>query len=139
MPEPPPTSMLKFFGATMISLNRTGNICNTEARSRNHCCRGKAITIIYSECMSVALVINHTKRMRRVIPLSVSCLALTYFSTLSHKRHDVMKNVTKHKVCTLIFLQLLAEILLILKRTRRDAIIYVKSPSCEVAVILVRF
>jgi hypothetical protein len=30
-----------------------------EARLRNHCCSGKAIIITYSECVSVALVIQH--------------------------------------------------------------------------------
>jgi hypothetical protein len=42
------------------------NKCNTEARSRNHCCYGKAVSITYSECVSVALVIQHAKRMRRM-------------------------------------------------------------------------
>jgi len=28
-----------------------------------HCCRGKGISITYSECVSVALVIQHSKRM----------------------------------------------------------------------------
>ena len=40
---------------------------NTEARSRNYCCRGKAISITHSECVSVALVIQDAKRMRRII------------------------------------------------------------------------
>jgi hypothetical protein len=40
---------------------------NVEARSRNHCCCGKAISITYSECVSVALVIQHSKHMRRII------------------------------------------------------------------------
>ena len=31
---------------------------NTEPRSRNACCRGKPINVTYSECMSVALVIQ---------------------------------------------------------------------------------
>jgi hypothetical protein len=40
---------------------------NIEARSRNHCCPAKAISTTYSECVSVALVIHHAKRMRRII------------------------------------------------------------------------
>ena len=52
---------------------------NIKARSRNHCCREKAISITYSECVYVALVIRHSKRTRRVILLSVACLALTIF------------------------------------------------------------
>jgi hypothetical protein len=35
---------------------------NIEAHSRNHCCLGKAISIIYSECVFVALVYQHAKR-----------------------------------------------------------------------------
>jgi len=40
---------------------------NIEALSCNHCCSGKAIRIIYSECVSVALVIQQANRMRLVI------------------------------------------------------------------------
>jgi hypothetical protein len=32
---------------------------NIETRFRNHCCRRKAISIPYSECVSVALVIQN--------------------------------------------------------------------------------
>ena len=37
-----------------------------EALSRIHCSRGQELNIIYSECMSVALVIQHAKRVRSV-------------------------------------------------------------------------
>ena len=36
-------------------------------------------------CVSVALVIQHVKRMRRIILSSVTCPALPYFSTVPHK------------------------------------------------------
>jgi hypothetical protein len=75
----------------------------TLARSRNHCCRRKAISITYSECVSVASVIQHAKRMRRIILPSVACPAAPYFPTLSHKRHDFREKVTEYKTCVLIF------------------------------------
>jgi len=34
---------------------------------------------------------------------SVACLAVQYFSLLSHKRHDLKKKVTEHQICVLIF------------------------------------
>ena len=62
---------------------------NIEARSRNHCCRGNAISVTCSQCVFVALVIQHAKLMRRVILSYVVwrfCNIL--FCTLSQKRHD---------------------------------------------------
>jgi len=40
---------------------KTGNVRkrNIEARSCNHCCSGKAVSITYSESVFVALVIQH--------------------------------------------------------------------------------
>ena len=69
---------------------------NTGARSCNHCCSGKAISSTYTE--SVSLDIQYAKRMRRSISSSVVCLSLSYFSTLSHKRHEFREKVVDHKV-----------------------------------------
>ena len=52
---------------------------NIEKSSRNNFCCGKAISISYFWCMSVALDIQYAKRMRRIILWSVVCLALRYF------------------------------------------------------------
>jgi len=55
---------------------------NIESRSRNHCCHGKAISITYSECVSVALAIQHKKPMRCIILLYYFILYYTYYSVI---------------------------------------------------------
>jgi hypothetical protein len=112
---------------------------NIHARSPNHCCLGKAISITYCECVSVALVIQHTKRMRRIILWSVVCPAVPYISTLSHKRHDFRKKVIEYKMCVLTFLQLLSATFLILRRIQLDITINVHRSSCKVPLFLSDF
>jgi hypothetical protein len=58
---------------------------NIEAPMYNHCCIGKTISITCSECVLVALVIQHAMRMRRVALSYVACMAQPYFSKLYHK------------------------------------------------------
>ena len=45
---------------------------NIEARSRNHCCRGKAVSITYSGCVFVDLGTEHTTRIRRIVICGLS-------------------------------------------------------------------
>jgi hypothetical protein len=53
--------------------------------------------------VSVALVIQHAKRMHRIMLSSMAYPFLLYFSILSHKRHDFRENVIGGKMCVLIF------------------------------------
>jgi hypothetical protein len=52
---------------------------NIEVRLWNQCCRGKAKIVTHSECVSVALVIQHAMRMRRIVLSFVARLVLPYF------------------------------------------------------------
>ena len=56
------------------------------------------IRATYSDFVSVALIIKHVKRMRRIVLPSVIWLAVLYFPTSSHKGHDFLKEVIEQKV-----------------------------------------
>ena len=99
----------------------------------------KTINITYYECVSLALVTQHAKRMRRIILSSVASSAVPYFSTLSHKRHDFRENVIEHKMCVPIFSTNVYETIPILRRIELFTIINVHRSSYKVTVILVRF
>ena len=79
---------------------------NIEARSRNHCCRGKAVSITRYKRVSVALVIQHTTRMRSVKLSPVACLALPYWLCIISWKiiFSGGKKITmQQKMCVLIF------------------------------------
>jgi hypothetical protein len=71
--------------------NKTGTVRMSQARSCNHCCSGKAISIRYSECMLVALVNQHAMRMRSTVMCPVRLYNI--FSALSPKQHDFRRKV----------------------------------------------
>jgi len=71
---------------------------------------------------------------------SVSCAALEYFSTYSHKRHDFRKRGLDYKMCVLIFSTTFVRNIWYYKENiaRYDQK-NVYWASCKVSVILVRF
>jgi hypothetical protein len=93
----------------------------------------------YSECVSVALVIQHIKRMRRTVLSSAVCLALPYFLYYLINGTIFGKKLLNIKCVFLFPLQRLSQIFLILERPQRDIIIYVHRSSRKVSVIFVRF
>ena len=92
----------KHDGFPLSSFNMTRNVYvdrpNTEARSRNHCCRDKAISS--SSTLSAWLCsLNHPTRKAHALLPSVACLALPDFYTLCHKcQHPEKVLKIKHVV-----------------------------------------
>jgi hypothetical protein len=60
------------------------------------------MNIKYCECVSVALVIQHAMRMRRVVLSSVACWLYHIFPHYHIKGTIFGKNVAEHKVYILI-------------------------------------
>jgi hypothetical protein len=61
------------------------------------------MSIADSECVCVALVIQHAERMGHIILSSISFPAVQNLSTLFHKMRDFRDNLIAHKTCVLIF------------------------------------
>jgi hypothetical protein len=68
--------------------------CNVEACSHNQCCGGKEISITYSECVFVVLVIQYAMCMHNIVLLSVACLALPCIAISSHNWQAFWKKVS---------------------------------------------
>jgi hypothetical protein len=76
---------------------------NTEVRTCNNFCIGKAISNAYPECIFVAHVNQQAMRIRYIILSSVACPAAPYFFTLSDKQHDYRTKVSEREISVLIF------------------------------------
>ena len=110
-----------------------------EARLLNHCCCQKAISIRYYEFVSIALIIQHALRMRRILLSSEVYPSLPCFFTWPHKRYVFRKKkVIEYKSVFWFSVQVLSKTILITERIQRD-IVHVRRCSCKVPVILFTF
>jgi len=108
-------------------------------RSRNHCCRGKRITVTYSECVSLALVIQNANCVRRIILSSVTSPALPIFP---HHRTDdmIFRKLLRNKNYVFWFsVQIVSKIFLILRKIEQDIIITVYDLHIKYSLFLSDF
>jgi len=84
----------------ILRLTHSTILGDSEARSRNRCCRAKAISIKNYErvCSCIFLC--------RIIFSFAACLALPCFSTLPHKQHNFHKKAIGNECVICFFLEL---------------------------------
>ena len=120
---------------------------NIEARTPDHCCRRKTISVTYCECVCVRVRVFACVALISNMPSACAVLSLCGFSGCTIFFHITYlitstifgKKVIEHKVCVLIFSTSYMWNILIWRRTERDMTINVRRSSCRVSVILVRF
>jgi hypothetical protein len=96
------------------------------------------MSITYYECVAVALVIQHEKRMRRIVVCGLSG-SVRFFHIIYGTIFRKKKKLLKRKICVLIFSTIFSQIFLILRQIREYISINAKTFSCKVCVILIRF
>ena len=115
---------------------------NSEARSRNHCCHGQAMSTTYAVCVCILASFNlHTMRTFTVQHHIFLCSlsgSNTLFQIISQKA-PFSEKVIEDKMYVLISTITMSPIFLILRRIRRDSIINLHTYSCIVLVIIVIF
>jgi hypothetical protein len=109
---------------------------NIEARSRKHFCRWKAISIAYSECVSVALIMQIAKRIRHIILIFVTCLSVPHFFPLYLIKSTVFG---KKRLLSIKFVfnfsTTLSEIFYTLRIIQSNIIMEDQRPSFKIPVI----
>jgi hypothetical protein len=89
-----------------------------EVRLSNPCCSRRAITVTYSECVFVALGIQHLKRVHHTVTCGLPRSTI-FFSHYLINGTIFGEKVTEHKMCVLIFSIILSKIFLILRKIKR--------------------
>jgi hypothetical protein len=64
-----PAIIFVFFIQYLALYNKVGDVCVIKCSGAfaNHCCRGQGISILYSECVFIALAIQHAMRMHCMV------------------------------------------------------------------------
>ena len=115
--------------------NEIGNV-KYNTHSSNYRCRGKSVSITYSECIPVAIFFHHA-----CAALYCHLWPFWLYPTLPHYLvNGTIFGEKKFKNKMFWFsLQLLSDIILILRSTEPDSIINIHTSSCIGPIILVGF
>jgi hypothetical protein len=107
---------------------------NNEARSCNHCCPGKVMSITYSECEFVALGIQPAKIMHHIVICGPSGCTIFFhiISRFSEKKELLDKNGV---FCFMLQIWTF----LILRRFQQDIMINVHRSPCKAPLLLSDF
>jgi hypothetical protein len=115
---------------------RTYNV-SIEVRSLNHFCNGKAISVIYSECVLVAFGIRNAMCMCHIVICGLSA-SIVFSHVITEQARFSTRSVRKQNVC----LDLLYNFVLNSTRYKENWATYVQNTywySYKILVILVRF
>ena len=126
------------FRGEKTTINKIGNAMwhNMEARSHTIVAMEKQ----YSECVSVALVIQHAVRMRRITHIFICGVSGTTIFFPRYLIHGVIFRKMLLIMQRMFWsLHLLFDTFCILRRVERDTIKNIHWSSCKVAFILLRF
>jgi hypothetical protein len=103
----------------------------------------KAINIKQYKCVSVSLPSLFSLQIAfcllSIVFSSVVCLALSHFSTLSHKRKDYRKKIIAYKMCDLMVFKISVWNISCFKIIQRYIVINFYMCLCKVFIILFRF
>jgi len=69
-----------------------------EALSFDYCCNGKAVSIIYSECVSLGLVIQHAMLVQHIVLCGLSSCTI-FFHIIINNTIFGKKTLFNTKVC----------------------------------------
>jgi purine-cytosine permease-like protein len=107
-----------------------------EARSRNHCCRGKTKIITYSVCLSVALGIQHANSLRHIVISGVSVSTVLFTHCLVNSTTYVKRYLLNTKCAFRFSLQLFFETFLITRRSETYVYPHIHRSTYRVPIIL---
>jgi hypothetical protein len=110
-----------------------------KARSRNHCCRARAKSIMYSQRVFVALNPRQANALYYIIICVLPRSTIFFTHYLINGTIFEEKELFKIRCVFWFYLQLLSETFLVLSRTERDMIKNVYRAAYKVPVIVVRF